>query len=134
MTQTTYLASAILWSLGIVVAYSLPGSALPAPPDLIGWDKVAHFGLFAGFGFLWMRVLHPLRDGDPRATVPRRMLGFLAISLCLAAGGEVYQSFLPERTPDPYDAIANALGVCTTVFLFRWRHPPTPSRRATSSS
>ena len=126
MTRTAYRALAILWSLGIIVAYSLPGSTLPAGPELLGWDKIAHFGLFAGFGFLWMRVLHP-RRGTSRATVPKRMIVFLLVSLLLAVSGEVYQSLLPERTPDPYDALANALGVSAAVLLFRWRHPPTPS-------
>lgn len=134
MTPSAYRALAIAWTLGILVAYSLPGNTLPSTPTLVGWDKAAHFILFAGFGFLWMRVLHPRGPDATRSTVPRRMITFLAIGLLLAVSGEIYQSLFPDRSTDPYDALANALGLFATVLLFRWRHPPRPQPREAAPS
>lgn len=99
------LPLAVLWTLGILLACSLPGESLPSV-GLFAFDKLIHFGLFAGFGVLWCWAL------------PGRTTRVLLFGLAYAVLTEVYQGFLPfERTPDPYDALANALGLLTAIFF-----------------
>lgn len=102
---------AIIWTLGILAACSIPGKDLP-DIDLFSFDKIAHFVVFAGFGWLWMRAL--------QGPSLRRTGYVLASGLAYAALTEVYQGLLPyDRSPDPYDALANALGLLTAVLLYR---------------
>ena len=111
---------AVLWTLLILVACSLPGRDLPRI-DVVSFDKVAHFIMFAGFGGLWAHAFPSLSG--------RRTAWVLVVGLAFAILTEIYQSFLPfERTPDPYDALFNALGLCTAVVICHLRHA-----RSTSS-
>lgn len=105
-------ALALGWTLALLVALSLPESTLPSPP--LDTDKLAHLVLFGVFGWLWMRALpQPL---------PARTWWVLTLGLMFAGLTEVYQGILPwPRTPDLYDALANALGLTAGVVLFRHR-------------
>ncbi len=109
---------ALGWTLAIVVSLSLPGESLPDVP-VLGFDKLVHVVLFAVFGWLWMAALEvPLR---------RRTWGVLAAGLLFAGLSEVYQgALIPGRIGDPYDAVANALGLGAAVFLYRYRLRKTP--------
>ena len=113
MTRAHLLAT--LWTLGILAACSIPGQDLPSV-NIVSFDKFAHFVVFAGFGWLWMSVLQ-----QPMGRRTGYVVGF---GLAYAALTEVYQGFLPfDRTPDPYDALANALGLLAAVLLFRlWKN------------
>ncbi len=108
---------ALVWTLGILAACSIPGKDLP-DINLASFDKIAHFVVFAGFGWLWMRVL--------QGSLSRRTGYVLASGLAYAALTEVYQGLLPfDRTPDPNDALANALGLLTAVLIYRLLHRET---------
>lgn len=100
------LKLALLWTLLILIACSIPGSSLPSI-SLLEYDKFAHFVLFAGFGWLWLNVY------------PGRLLVILVMGLLYGAGTEFYQGWLPyERSPDPLDFIANALGLLAALVAF----------------
>jgi len=101
-------ALAIGWTLVILALCSIPGRSLPSV-SLLEFDKVAHFGIFAILGFVWMWALNqPLR---------RRVVTVLIGGIAYAGLTEVYQGMLPfERTPDVYDAIANTAGLLVAVF------------------
>lgn len=102
--------AAAAWTAGILIACSIPGSSLP-DTALLSYDKVAHFVLFAGLGWLWMRAL--------RIPLLRRAAVVLACGLAYAVLSEVYQGLLPfERAPDVYDALADSAGVATAVLLY----------------
>lgn len=104
---------AIAWTLGILAACSIPGSDLPKV-NIVSLDKAAHFVLFAGFGWLWVRAL--------RGPIIQRIRYVLIGGLAYAGLTEVYQGFLPfERSPDPLDALANAAGLLAAVW-FHWRY------------
>ncbi len=104
---------AFVWTVGILAACSIPGRDLPKV-DIVSFDKMAHFAVFAGFGWLWMRAL--------RGPMPGRTWWVLATGLAYAVLTEIYQGFLPfERTPDPLDALANALGLLAAVLLYAFR-------------
>jgi hypothetical protein len=106
---------AIGWTLGILLACSIPGNDLPdLDLDLLKADKLAHFTLFLGFGWLWLRAI-------PRGR-RFRWAGVLAVGLVYAVATEWYQGILPwDRTPDPLDAAANTVGLFTSAGIHRWR-------------
>ena len=103
------------WTLAVFLAVTLPGSVLPGGPP--NTDKLVHLALFGLLGWLWMQALpYPL---------PTRTWWVLTLGLMYAGIMEVYQGILPwPRTPDLYDALANALGLAVGVVLFRHRHKP----------
>ena len=111
MARAHFLA--IVWTLGILAACTIPGSNLPKI-NIVSFDKAAHFVVFAGFGWLWMRALRE---------TPWSTWGVLAFGLVYAVLTEIYQGFLPfDRTPDPRDALANALGLLAAVLIYRmWK-------------
>ena len=112
--MTRYHFLAILWTLGILAACSIPGKDLP-DINVVSFDKFAHFGVFAGFGWLWMRAL--------QGPLSHRTKCVLAAGLAYAALTEIYQGLLPfDRTPDPIDALANTLGLLTAVLIYRLLH------------
>lgn len=102
--------AAVLWTLLILALCSMPGDNLP-DLDLVSADKLGHFVLFAGFGWLWSW-------GSPREY--RRSAPFvIAAGLVFAVGTEIYQGLLPfERDPSTADAIANTLGLLSGVWLY----------------
>ena len=111
---------AILWTLGIVGACSIPGQSLPRS-DFFQLDKLIHAVMFAGFGGLWLLA----QRSAPRLRAWRVLFAGLAFAVLT----EVYQGFLPfERFPDPYDALANALGLGAALLVYAWR------RRRSSSA
>jgi VanZ family protein len=71
-------------------------------------DKVIHFTMFAGFGFLWTRAARsPMRSRAARV---------LTAAIALAVGTELAQG-LPQiaRDPDVFDALADTVGAATGV-------------------
>ncbi|MDX1547864.1 MAG: VanZ family protein [Rhodothermales bacterium] len=114
------MPAAILWTLAILAACSIPGSDLP-DPGIPSLDKAVHLGVFFGFGVLWMRAL----DGRVR-----RCAGWvLASGLAYGVFTEFWQGWLPfDRSPDPADALANAVGVMLGVLAYRFWHGRTTRR------
>jgi len=101
---------AILWTLGILAGCSIPGKDLPTI-RIASFDKVAHFVVFAGFGWLWMRAL--------RESGRRQVWYVLGAGFAYAVLTEIYQGLLPfERTPDPMDALANSIGLLAGVLVY----------------
>lgn len=123
---------ATLWTGTIVLALSVPTASLEAARPALGIDKIIHGGLFLVFGVLWMRGLCP-PSPERTATRFRRQGGWLLLLGGLfAAGSEVYQQALPvRRVADPYDALADAVGLLFGIVLYgvylRWREARTAS-------
>lgn len=127
MTTTHYRILAVGWTLAILVAYSIPAPGMPAE-TLLQVDKAAHFVMFLGFGFLWMHAIHPRPPERKRKiTSPARAFALIGVGIGLSVLAELYQSMLPHRAAEPYDAVANILGVAVAVSAFWWWYP---SRRA----
>lgn len=102
-------AAAVVWTMAILALCSIPGRDLPEV-DIISIDKIGHFAMFAGFGWLWMRAL-------PRRT--RRSVAVVFVAgLAYAILTEVYQGVIPiGREPDLWDAVANAAGLIVGIGL-----------------
>lgn len=128
MTVTYYRVLAVCWTVGIFVAYSIPTPNV-ASQAAVQWDKLIHFGMFLGFGFLWMHALHPRRPHRNRKVVSwHRTAALLLVGVGLSILAEAYQGLLPGRIAEPYDAASNLLGLLGAVGFFWWRHPTSSSR------
>ena len=94
---------ALLWAAVIFTA-----SAEHRVPraDFGGSDKVAHFGAYGVLGAA-------LAYGGAATRVG--MLPLIAAGSLYGASDEVHQSFVPGRSPDPMDWIADTLGTLAGV-------------------
>lgn len=108
------LLVALVWTVAIVVLCSLPGDNLP-DVDFFSADKIGHFTMFAGFGWLWSWV-------SPRSF--RQTVPILAMAgLLFAVGTEIYQGLLPfGREPSAADAAANLAGLGAGIWLYGRRN------------
>jgi len=83
--------------------------------DVPGLDKVVHFGAYAVWASLCFAGL--------RRSAPRQSLfwcGLVAASSAVAFGvsDELHQAFVPGRTADAYDALADLLGAVVAVLFW----------------
>jgi hypothetical protein len=106
----TYLSQqrwpAILWTLAIIVACTLPGQSLPDAP-VVGFDKVVHIGMFVGWAFLWMMLF------------PEKTRFIFLIGIFFGILLEFYQQLLPfDRSFDWWDALADGVGTLAGTLLF----------------
>ncbi|MEC7608772.1 MAG: VanZ family protein [Verrucomicrobiota bacterium] len=104
------------WPFALMVClfYASGQSSLGTPSlnFILPIDKVGHFLIFGLLATLVMRI--------PKIYL-LRWRGALASALIVIAYGAVdewRQSFTPERTAEPYDLIADALGASTAVLAY----------------
>lgn len=103
------LAPAIIWAA--VVLYIGGRSSVPAPRVDLPLDKAAHFVMYFILGLLAAR--------GARQSWHRIGWGwFVAAGLFLGAIDEYRQSFIPSRSADPLDWVADALGFTIAFWLF----------------
>jgi hypothetical protein len=95
-------------ALGIVFASSR--TEVGGGPDIPGFDKVAHFGVFGALATAAVRLVPPRRAGWV----------LLAVSL-FGATDEFHQSFTVGRSVELADWIADTLGAAVAVIAYtRW--------------
>lgn len=86
----------ILWVVVIFVLTGYP--AMDAPrTEILHFDKVAHFAMFAIYGMLALRLM-------------KRLAYFLS-GLVIVIVAEAQQAFVPGRDVEPLDVLAGALGL-----------------------
>jgi VanZ family protein len=93
-------------------------SSRPFPgniPDIFFIDKVLHFFGYALLGVLFFRAYHTL----PVKNRPR-LIFFLSILSATLYGisDEIHQHFVPSRSADAWDMLADMLGSIFGVFIF----------------
>jgi VanZ family protein len=108
MNLANYRRLLILYLVMILIASSIPGRVIPEL-KIFSWDKLLHMAEYTILGFLAAR------------SVPRVSVGWLFVvivgGLLFAGLDETYQSFIPGRDANPYDAIADGIGVIFGTFL-----------------
>jgi VanZ family protein len=77
-------------------------------------DKLLHAAAFAGLAFLLFRAAV---FGIPRATAHRQLLWGAFGASALGALLEVCQAFVPYRSADPLDWVADTVGAALAVAL-----------------
>ncbi len=101
----------ILWGGMILVATSLPGSALPSPPIVLGVDKVVHATLYGVLGWLVARAV------EGRGWGTWAMMGLAMATF--AAADEWHQQWIPGRSTDAFDWVADVAGAMAGASLLR---------------
>lgn len=90
----------------------------PITPTIAIWDKLLHFAAYATLAFLFLLGIqrHPSRS---------QLFFFCAAALALwVIGGfdELTQWPVPGRYPDPFDWLADGMGIVSGVMLFTARN------------
>lgn len=120
-----YQLPAVVWTLTIFGLSALP--RIPVPISSLGIDKLLHAAVYAMLCVLSWRALW----FQSRVELFRRhaiLFAFL-FSFVYGALNELYQMYLPDRSPDIGDALANGTGTLVSVFFLLWRQ----KKRAHSS-
>lgn len=98
--------------MGIFYLSSLP--SIDVPPPFPHFDKLFHFTLYTGFAFFVVRAV-----AVQRARVDRFTLWLaIVISALYGASDELHQFFIPPRTCDVWDWMADLLGSVLGVFVY----------------
>jgi VanZ family protein len=77
-------------------------------------DKSGHF---IGYALLGALVLRALAGGRLAGVTLRRALLAVAFAAAYGITDEWHQSFVPGRSPDPLDVVADTLGAAVAVLL-----------------
>src|SRR5262245_18792144 len=80
-------------------------STLPAPPEGFSYYDV-HTAVYAGLGLLMARAL----GRGVRSVSLGAVLGAAVISMLYGVSDEFHQRFVPGRTFDVFDMLADAIG------------------------
>ena len=100
----------------IFVASSLPVAAAVPLREGLPLDKVYHVIVFALLGALVVAALGPL---EGRAGNWRVFAGF-ALVAAYGIGDEIHQAFVPGRSADPFDALADVIGAAIGAAAVWW--------------
>lgn len=105
----------ILYVTVILIVSSQP--RLKPPLHFQNADKLFHSAEYLGLGLLLARAIH----GGTRIRQPLvAALAALAIGVCVAAGDEYWQSFVPGRDSSVYDLLADTAGCAVAQFVYVW--------------
>jgi VanZ family protein len=114
--------------LYMVMIFYLSSETAPLP-ELTArvWDKALHFPEYLGLSLLLARAFYG--EGLPPV---RAALFALLLASAYGVSDEIHQSFVPKRTADVYDWIADTCGAATAASAFstvlRRRHRPPRSQ------
>lgn len=125
-TIVVAIPMAVWWVIAVMYGGLLlyvggtPGSDLPMPSRLPpGSDKVLHFCAYSGLAALVFRAVYPV---DPRQS-PRPRWGawlVLLIPATIGAIDEIHQIWVPGRSSEFADFVADALGGVFVLLLGLW--------------
>lgn len=103
--------SAAGFYLLILLGSSVPGQNIPKVFKFTP-DKLIHVLEYFILGWLLIRWLRH------QFLYPSMVYGAMAAGICCAVLDEFYQKFIPNRSPDLRDVIADAAGVALGIFIF----------------
>lgn len=113
---------AVLWFITSLVLLTLPGSDLPQEDwlDKIYFDKWVHIGMFALLVFLWCWALSKWnrRSAGFKPTFFRIALSAVAYGILMEF---IQRYFIPGRSFDVTDMVADAVGAFVGFFYSTWR-------------
>ena len=95
-------------AINCLIGHVHSGRSLPKLPEFSFGDKFGHFFLFALLSFLWLR----LGTVNKRGEINTRILitNLLVFSFIFPILAEYMQLFVPNRTFDYLDIVANLVG------------------------
>lgn len=92
----------------MVAIFGLSSQSEIGPPEVIG-DKVAHL---IAYGLLAALLVRALARADWRRISARVVTGAIVVATVYGAIDEWHQSFVPGRTPEVADLVADFMGAC----------------------
>ena len=122
LSFATQVAPAILYTAAIFYGGLIRMRALPEGP-FVPTDKLLHAAAFGGLAFL---VTRAARFSMPSWSLPKQLLVGAFGASALGALLEVCQAFVPYRSADPWDWVADTVGATLAigVLLAWWRFSP----------
>jgi VanZ family protein len=113
-----YNSFTIAWAMVILGLVLLPGDYMPESNywDLFKFDKFAHMMVFAILSFLM--IIGFVKQYTYRILKEEAVKYALVISVSYGIILEVLQHFIPNRTVELYDIIANTMGCFIGYGLF----------------
>jgi VanZ family protein len=93
---------------------SMPGDRLVLPP-IVNIDKVAHMAIY---GLLALTVFYAF-GGSSLDRLHPSMISLLVILICTLYGlsDEFHQSFIPNRSADVFDVLADCIGAIIACII-----------------
>lgn len=124
-TFLRYQLPLLVWALAIFIASSIPAADFPKS-SIFSHDKLLHFIVFFGFALLLERALH---HQDRFSSLARHShLATLVLTVLYGSLDEFHQFFVPGRSPDVLDLLADTAGAAGAVvvvwLLNRFRGTP----------
>lgn len=101
----------VSWAIVILAITSVPGTSIPAGPEIPGIDKVVHGVMYGVLGVL---AGDALRGEGAGAFIAAGML----IAL-MAVGDEWHQAWIPGRSAETLDWVADVAGATLGLTLSR---------------
>jgi len=122
--------SVLVWAAALFSISAVPGSSIPTSP-FSSADKVVHLLLYGPLGFLVARATGLSVRGRARDA----LLITVAVVLAYGVSDEFHQRFVPRRSSDVRDVVADAiggtLGGAIALFVPRMRRRAPARSRAT---
>jgi VanZ family protein len=105
---------ALGWAALIFGLSSIPGTDIPSVP-IPSADKLVHLGMYGVLGFLWFRCARawatPAAASSPRRARSRSTWVWTVVAvLAYGVSDELHQAFVPLRSPDILDVLADLGG------------------------
>jgi VanZ family protein len=116
----------------MALIFGISGLSNPAPlmPNGLS-DKAGHF---IGYALLSVLLMRALSGGRSAGITWRTALLAILFATLYGASDEIHQSFVPGRTPDVHDLMADALGGCAGAALGGALRAVTATRKSGPSS
>lgn len=105
-----------------MIATLTPGTQVPETPDVIGFDKIVHFVLFLILTFLWNRTWNSNGRQAQKLKKSKLATNYLVFGIFFAILVEYLQQFIPDRSFDYGDMVANITGGTFGTFCFYILH------------
>ncbi len=111
---------AIPWLLLIglcgLIFWQSSGPLPTQTPSLTGLDKIAHVSVYALLAWLAARAFATLALKPSAGWVPWAAAIFAAL---YGLSDELHQSFVPDRSAEAWDLVADAIGAAIGALLYR---------------
>lgn len=113
-SKTKAYGPALAWAFLIFCESSIPSDDIPQS-IILSQDKLIHMAIFAVLAWLVYRGLRL------RAVARWEVAAWVTFLLCLVYGAadELHQYFVPGRSMDVYDLIADVIGAALAIWLAR---------------
>jgi|SRR6185436_1910782 hypothetical protein len=112
---------ALIWSISTQILLSLPGAVFPSGGlfNIPNLDKIVHLGLFGGLVFVW--CLYVYYRADPPTISTKTIWTLVLAAFVYGVIMEfVQKNFIPNRSFDGGDIIADLAGSLIGYFVTQW--------------